>query len=83
MSQFDYVNTRREDVDAIPSQALVHQFIRLMTAANVFVFKATKGRLWKNFPGGYPICIVRTTGRKSRKPRRTSSLTSSSACALN
>ncbi len=69
MSQFAYVKTRREDVDPIPSQALVHWFIRVLTAANVWVFKMSKGRLWKNFPGGFPICIVHTTGRKSGRPR--------------
>jgi deazaflavin-dependent oxidoreductase (nitroreductase family) len=67
--QFDYVKTRREDVDAIPNQALVHRFIKALTAANVWVFKASKGRLWKNFPGGFPICIVETTGRQTGKPR--------------
>ena len=69
MSQFDYVKTRREDVDEIPNQAVVHHFIRWLTIANVWVFKASKGKLWKNFPGGFPICIVHTTGRKTGKPR--------------
>jgi deazaflavin-dependent oxidoreductase (nitroreductase family) len=69
MPQFDYVKTRREDVDQIPNQAAVHWFIKVMTAANVWVFKASKGRLWKSFPGGFPICIVETTGRKSGKRR--------------
>ena len=65
MPQFDYVKKRREDVDEIPNQAIVHWLIKIMTVANVWVFKASKGRLWKNFPGGYPICIVETMGRKS------------------
>ena len=69
MSQFDYVKTRREDADEIPNQAVVQQFIRWHAIANVWVFKASKGKLWKNFPGGFPICIVHTTGRKTGKPR--------------
>ena len=35
------------------------------TAANVWVFKKSRGRLWKNFPGGYPICVVGMKGAKT------------------
>jgi deazaflavin-dependent oxidoreductase (nitroreductase family) len=69
VSKFDYVKTRREDVDAIPNQARVHLILRIVTAANVLVFKASKGRLWKKFIGGFPICIVETKGRKTGKTR--------------
>lgn len=69
MTRFDYVKTRREDVDPIPNQGLVKVFMRWFTRLNVWVFKLSKGRLMKNFPGGYPICVVGTTGRKSGKRR--------------
>ncbi|WP_101757648.1 nitroreductase family deazaflavin-dependent oxidoreductase [Oceanicoccus sp. KOV_DT_Chl] len=71
MTQFDYVKTRREDIQAIPpaSQEKAKVVIRWLTRLNVAVFKASKGRLWKNFIGGYPICVVGMTGKKSGKFR--------------
>lgn len=66
---FDYVKTRREDVDDIPNQAFVQGILKIVTAINVWVFKASNGRLWKNFIGGYPICVVETKGRKTGKRR--------------
>lgn len=66
-NKFDYVKTRREDVDAIPPKMV--GFVRFMmkwyTRFNVWVYKKSNGRLMKNFPGGYPICIVGMIGRKS------------------
>ena len=71
MALYDYVKTRREDVQAIPDQhaALIHNIIRQYTRLNVWVFKQSKGRLMKKFPGGFPICVVETTGAKSGKKR--------------
>ena len=71
MPSFDYVKTRREDVKPIPAQHadMIHSIIRYCTRLNVWVFKQSKGRVWKNFPGGYPICIVETKGAKSGKKR--------------
>lgn len=71
MSQFDYVKTRREDVKPIPENqvGMVRKITRYYTRLNVWVFKKSKGRLMKHFPGGYPICVVETTGAKSGKPR--------------
>ena len=43
--------------------------IRLMTAANVWLFRLTGGRFGARFPGGAPICLVTTRGRKSGAPR--------------
>jgi deazaflavin-dependent oxidoreductase (nitroreductase family) len=40
-------------------------FIRIMTAANVWLFRLTGGRLGARFRGGAPICLVTTRGRKS------------------
>jgi len=44
-------------------------FIRLMTAANVWLYRLTGGRLGGRFPGGAPICLVTTRGRKSGAER--------------
>jgi len=66
-NKFPYVKTRREDVQEIPANAV--PFTRFMmknyTRFNVWVFKKSRGRLLKKFPGGYPICVVGMTGVKS------------------
>ncbi len=71
MKKYDYVKTQREDVAEIPEKWvwLVRAITKLYTRLNVFVFKKTNGKLMKNFPGGYPICIVTMTGKKSGKKR--------------
>lgn len=71
MSELDYVKTQRQDVKAIPPNQvnMVRKVTRAYTRLNVWVFKKSKGRLMKNFPGGYPICIVATIGAKSGKQR--------------
>ncbi|PLW82510.1 nitroreductase family deazaflavin-dependent oxidoreductase [Kineobactrum sediminis] len=70
-NKFDYVKTRREDVDEIPTKMvpLVRRVMKVYTRFNVWVYKKSNGRLLKNFPGGYPICIVTMVGRKSGQPR--------------
>ena len=69
--KFDYIKTRREDVAEIPERWLgvIKRFMRRYTQFNVWVYKKSGGRLMKNFPGGYPICIVTMRGRKSDQPR--------------
>lgn len=69
--KYDYVKTRREDVDEIPENwsGLVKRIIKAYTHLNVWVFKKSKGHLMKHFPGGFPICVVGMTGRKSGKRR--------------
>jgi len=71
MSKFDYVKTKREDVDEIPVkwQNLIRKIMRVYTRFNVWVYKKSNGKLLKNFPGGFPICIVTMIGRKSGAPR--------------
>lgn len=71
MKKYDYVKTKREDVAEIPEKWvwLVRKFMKFYTRLNVFVFKKTNGKLMKNFPGGYPICVVTMTGKKSGKKR--------------
>lgn len=71
MIKYDYVKTAREDVRAISPRAaaIARQLLRLFTHLNVWVFKKSSGRLMKQFPGGYPICVVSMTGRKTGRKR--------------
>jgi deazaflavin-dependent oxidoreductase (nitroreductase family) len=46
-------------------------FIKLMSLANTWVFRATGGRLGAKFPGGAPVGLLTTTGRRSGEPRTT------------
>ncbi|MGI9285884.1 MAG: nitroreductase family deazaflavin-dependent oxidoreductase [Pseudomonadales bacterium] len=71
MITYDYVKTRREDVRPITPKAaaVTRKVMRAFTRLNVWVFKKSQGRLMKNFPGGYPICVVSMTGRKSGQKR--------------
>lgn len=71
MKKYDYVKTRREDVDEIPQKwvPMVRAITRYYTRLNVWVFKKSKGRLMKNFPGGAPICVVGMIGKKSGRRR--------------
>ena len=67
MKKYDYVKTRREDVQEIPEKwvSLTRKIVKYYTKLNVWVYKKTNGKLMKNFPGGFPICIVTMIGRKS------------------
>ncbi|WP_372747579.1 nitroreductase family deazaflavin-dependent oxidoreductase [Litorivivens sp.] len=67
MVEYDYVKTKRADVKPIPQEhfGAIKKVMKWVTAANVWVFKKSKGRLWKNFPGGYPICVVGMKGAKT------------------
>ena len=67
MVEYSYVKTKREDVKPIPQEhfTTIKKFMKWITAANVWVFKKSNGKLWKNFPGGYPICVVGMKGAKS------------------
>jgi deazaflavin-dependent oxidoreductase (nitroreductase family) len=44
-------------------------FMRVMSGANVLLFRLTGGRLGGTFPGGAPVGLLTTTGRKSRAQR--------------
>jgi deazaflavin-dependent oxidoreductase (nitroreductase family) len=70
-NKLDYVKTRRQDVDQIPLkwQKRIQRVMKHYTRFNVWVYKKSGGRLLKTFPGGYPICIVGMTGRKSGERR--------------
>lgn len=72
MAKYDYVRTRREDVQQIKESQIpaVRFFMRWATRLQVAVFRASKGRLMNKFIGGYPVCVVTTTGAKSGRIRR-------------
>ncbi len=72
MVEYDYVKTRREDVQEFKeSQLPAIKFVLKWTSRfQAAVFSASKGRLMNKFVGGYPICMVTMTGAKSGKPRR-------------
>ncbi|MEZ5572063.1 MAG: nitroreductase family deazaflavin-dependent oxidoreductase [Halioglobus sp.] len=72
MIEYEYVKTRRADVAPIKDAQvpLVRFLMRWATRLNVMVFRLSKGRFMNKFIGGYPVCVVTTTGAKSGKARR-------------
>jgi deazaflavin-dependent oxidoreductase (nitroreductase family) len=45
--------------------------VRIMSAINTALFKASGGRIGNKFMRGAPVCLVTTTGARSRKLRTT------------
>ena len=43
--------------------------IKVMSAVNTWVYRLTGGRLGGRFPGGAPVLLLTTVGRKSGAPR--------------
>jgi deazaflavin-dependent oxidoreductase (nitroreductase family) len=43
--------------------------IRVMSALNVWAYRASGGRIGGRFLRGAPVCLLRTRGRKSGEPR--------------
>jgi proline iminopeptidase len=43
--------------------------LRFIGAANAWVYRKTSGRWLGRFPGGAPVCLLTTTGRKSGQSR--------------
>lgn len=43
--------------------------VRVMTAANIALFRLSGGRLGNRFRGGAPVCLLTTKGRKSGRRR--------------
>lgn len=65
MPGFDYVQTRREDLDPIGDPRKFRRGMKLYTRLNAWVYKLSGGRLMKTAMGGLPICLVTLTGHKS------------------
>ena len=51
--------------------AIGNVVIRAMSALNTWVYRLTGGRIGGKFPGGAPVLLLTTTGRKSGKARTT------------
>ena len=45
--------------------------VRIMSAVNTWIFRASGGRLGNRFLGGAPVCLLTTTGAKSGQRRTT------------
>ena len=43
--------------------------IKVMSTVNTWIYRASKGKLGGKFPGGAPICLLTSTGRRSGRPR--------------
>jgi deazaflavin-dependent oxidoreductase (nitroreductase family) len=43
--------------------------LRTIGALNVWVYRLSNGRVMGRFPGGAPVCLLTTRGRKSGRPR--------------
>ena len=50
-------------------ERLASLIVHLMTAANVWLYRLTGGRLGGTFLRGAPVCLVTTTGKRSGQPR--------------
>ena len=50
-------------------ERLASVVVRLMTAANVWIYRLSGGRLGATFLRGAPVCLVTTTGKRSGQPR--------------
>lgn len=72
MKEYEYVTKKRDEVDAFPEKGMgvIRAIMRLATRFQVAVFRMTNGRMMNKFIGGYPVCIVTTTGAKSGAIRR-------------
>jgi deazaflavin-dependent oxidoreductase (nitroreductase family) len=71
MVEYDYVKTKREDVRQFKDSQLpaIRRVLRWVSRFQVAVYRKSNGRLLNKFLGGYPICVVTTTGAKSGQPR--------------
>lgn len=50
-------------------ERIADPIIRLMTVANVWVYRLTGGRLGGTFLRGAPVCLVTTTGKRTGRLR--------------
>jgi deazaflavin-dependent oxidoreductase (nitroreductase family) len=50
-------------------ERLANPIIRAFSAANVWIFRLSRGRLGARFPGGAPVLLLTTRGRRSGRRR--------------
>lgn len=68
MKTYDYVKTKRQDVQEFPEKwmGLIRRILKAYSRFNIWVYKVSNGRLMNTFPGSdCSICIVTFTGAKS------------------
>ena len=72
MIEYNYVTKKRADVAAYPERGMgfARFMLRQVTRLQVSVYRMSKGRLMNKFVGGFPVCIVTTTGARSGVARR-------------
>ena len=71
MIEYDYVKTRRADVKPFKESQIPasRRVLRWVSKLQVSVYRKSGCRLMNKFIGGFPICVVTTTGAKSGEPR--------------
>ncbi|HQF95078.1 MAG TPA: nitroreductase family deazaflavin-dependent oxidoreductase [Microthrixaceae bacterium] len=63
------MSTRKPTPFTPEQEARGDRFIKLMSRFNTGLYRRTGGRVGAKFPGGAPVCLLTTTGRKSGEPR--------------
>ncbi len=54
---------------SLSQEKVANVLVRWMTKANTWVFRATGGKIGSKFMRGAPVCLITTTGRKTRRKR--------------
>ena len=47
----------------------IKKVLGLVSSLNAFIYRASNGRLWSKWSGKYPIMVLSTVGRKTKKIR--------------
>ena len=47
----------------------IKKVLGLVSSLNAFIYRASNGRLWSKWSGKYPIMVLSTLGRKTKKIR--------------
>ena len=47
----------------------IKKVLGLISSLNAFIYRASNGRLWSKWSGKYPIMVLSTVGRKTKKIR--------------
>lgn len=63
------VSTRKPTPFTPQQERRGDRFIKVMSRFNTGLYRRTGGRVGAKLPGGVPVCLLTTTGRKSGEPR--------------
>ena len=47
----------------------IKKVLGLVSSLNAFIYRTSNGRLWSKWSGKYPIMVLSTVGRKTKKIR--------------